>query len=72
MINLSIPVPEGAFSARHLDPEGLPAWEMRLAASIQCYAQGRISQDKGAEIAGLSRTAFIDALSRARVSPPSR
>ena len=68
MINLSIPVPEGAFSALHLDPEGL-AQEMRLAASIQWYAQGRISQDKGAEIAGLSRAAFIDALSRARVSP---
>jgi predicted HTH domain antitoxin len=45
---------------------------MRLAASIKWYAQGRISQDKGAEIAGLSRTAFIDALSRAHVSPPSR
>jgi len=28
-----------------------------------------VSQDKAAEIAGLSRAAFIDALSAARVSP---
>ncbi|WP_295426290.1 UPF0175 family protein [uncultured Thiodictyon sp.] len=68
MINLSVPIPEGAFSALRLDPPGL-AREMRLAAAIQWYAQGRISQDKAAEIAGLTRAAFIDALSQARVSP---
>lgn len=68
MINLSVPMPEGAFSALHLDPDGL-AREMRVAAAIQWYAQGRISQDKAAEIAGLTRAAFIDALSLARVSP---
>ncbi len=68
MINLSVPMPEGAFSALRLDPPGL-AREMRLAAAIQWYAQGRISQDKAAEIAGLNRAAFIDALSQARVSP---
>ncbi len=68
MNNLSVPIPEGALSALRLDPPGL-AREMRLAAAIQWYAQGRISQDKAAEIAGLTRAAFIDALSQARVSP---
>lgn len=68
MINLSVPMPEGAFSALRLDPDEL-AWEMRIAAAIQWYAQGRVSQDKAAEIAGLNRAAFIDALSQARVSP---
>lgn len=68
MLIVSIPVPESAFSALHLAPEGF-AREMRVAAAIQWYAQGRISQDKAAEIAGLSRAAFIDALSVARVSP---
>ena len=40
---------------------------MRLAAAIFCYARGEISQGKGAEIAGLSRREFLEALSRAQV-----
>jgi predicted HTH domain antitoxin len=42
---------------------------MRVAAAIQWYAQARVSQNKAAEIAGLSRSEFIRALSEARVSP---
>ena len=68
MLTVSVPVPESAFSALHLAPEGF-AREMLIAAAIQWYAQARISQDKAAEIAGLGRAAFIDALSTARVSP---
>lgn len=68
MLTIAIPIPETAFSALHLAPEGF-AREMRVAAAIQWYAQGRISQDKAADIAGLSRGAFIDAVSEARVSP---
>lgn len=68
MITLSIPIPEGALSALHLNPHEL-AREMRISAAIQWYAQGRVSQDKAAEIAGLTRSDFIDALSSARVSP---
>lgn len=40
----------------------------RLAAAIQWYSEGLISQGKGAEIAGLTRVEFIDALGRANVS----
>lgn len=68
MLTVSVPVSETALSALHLAPEGF-AREMRIAAAIQWYAQARISQDKAADIAGLSRAAFIDALSAARVSP---
>ncbi|WP_295442342.1 UPF0175 family protein [uncultured Thiodictyon sp.] len=68
MINLCVPMPEGACSVLRLDPSGL-AREMRIAAAIQWYAQGRISQDKAAEIAGLNRAGFIDALSQAGGSP---
>lgn len=68
MTTLSIPLPESAFSALHLDPDAF-AREMRIAAAIQWYVQTRVSQDKAAEIAGLSRAAFIEALSAARVSP---
>jgi Uncharacterised protein family (UPF0175) len=41
---------------------------MRLAAAIFWYDRGLISQGKGAGIAGLTRTEFIDALGRANVS----
>ena len=68
MITLSIPVSEGALSALHMDPHEF-AREMRISAAVQWYAQGRVSQDKAAEIAGLTRSDFIDALSKARVSP---
>jgi len=68
MLNLSIPLPETAFSALHLGPEAF-VQEMRTAAAIQWYTQARISQDKAAEIAGLSRAEFIRALAAAKVSP---
>lgn len=45
------------------------AQELRLAGAIRWYALGLVSQGKGAEIAGLSRAAFIDALSASGVSP---
>jgi predicted HTH domain antitoxin len=44
------------------------AAEMRLAAAIVWYAQGRLSQGRAAELAGVSRSAFIDALSASGVS----
>ena len=40
---------------------------MRIAAAIQWYHQELISQGKAAEIAGLSRADFLDALFRAKV-----
>jgi predicted HTH domain antitoxin len=43
------------------------ACEMRLAAAIQWYSRGSISQSRAAEIAGLDRTGFLRALGRAKV-----
>lgn len=40
MTTLTIPLPESAFSALHLDPDAF-AREMRIAAAIQWYAQTR-------------------------------
>ena len=56
------------FSTLRKSPEEV-AQELRLGAAVRWYALGLVSQGKGAEIAGLSRTEFIDALSASGVSP---
>ena len=61
-------LPEGAFSALRSDPAEL-AKELRLAAAAKWYELGRLSQEKAAELAGLSRYDFIHALARFEVSP---
>lgn len=65
---LSLELPDDAFSALRSSPEEFGR-ELRLAAAIKWYEMERISQGKAAEIAGLSRSAFIEALSRYGVSP---
>jgi len=68
MPTLTIDLPETVFAALHADPDEFSR-QMRVAAAIKWYETGRVSQSKGAEIAGLSRSDFIDALSEAKVSP---
>lgn len=43
--------------------------ELRLAAAVKWYELRRLSQEKAAQVAGLSRSVFIAQLSRYRVSP---
>ncbi|MBV8229728.1 MAG: UPF0175 family protein [Planctomycetaceae bacterium] len=40
---------------------------MRLAAAMLWYTQGRISHERAAQFAGLSRIDFIDALAAAKL-----
>jgi predicted HTH domain antitoxin len=67
-VALKLDMPEGAFSALRKAPEEFTR-EMRLAAAVKWYEMGTISQEKAAEIAGLSRAEFIASLSRFKVSP---
>jgi predicted HTH domain antitoxin len=68
MTTVTVRVPDELFTAVRRTPDAV-ADEMRLALAIRWYAQGLISQGAGASLAGLSRTAFLDALSAAGVSP---
>ncbi len=66
MITITIQFPETVFSALRRNPNEFMQ-EMRIAAAVKWYELGEISQNKAAEIAGLSRSEFINALSRYRV-----
>jgi predicted HTH domain antitoxin len=66
MASLSVDMPEGVFSALHRTPEEF-ARAMRLAAAIRWYSRGEVCPGRGAEIAGLSRRGFLEALHRAEV-----
>jgi predicted HTH domain antitoxin len=67
MTTMTIDLPETAFSALRKSPTEFIK-EMRIEAATQWYSQQRISQEKGAEIAGISRAEFIDELARRRIS----
>ena len=65
---ITIDLPEGAFSALRQSKQEFAA-ELRLAAAVKWYELGKFSQEKAAELAGLSRAEFVTALARFGVSP---
>jgi predicted HTH domain antitoxin len=68
MTKITLQLPETAFSALRKTPDEF-AQEMRIAAAVKWYELEQISQGKAAEIAGLTRSESIQALSRYQVSP---
>jgi len=63
---LNIELPEDVLHLFASTPQAF-ASEMRVAAAIEWYREGRISQGHGALIAGMNRVEFLDALFRAKV-----
>ena len=68
MIQIQLNLPESAFSALRSSPDEF-AQELLIAAVVKWYEVGMVSQSKAAEIAGISRQAFLQALDRFDVSP---
>lgn len=67
MVDLSIQMPDEAFSSRKQPPREFVK-QLRLAAAIHWYTQGEISMEKGATIAGLDRVDFLEALASNQVN----
>ena len=63
MTKITLDLPPDVFSALRRSPEEFGR-DMRLAAAAHWYAQGRISQEKAANVAGLDRVDFLQALAR--------
>ncbi len=68
MIQIQLTLTESAFSALRTSPDEF-AQEILIAAVVKWYEVGLISQSKAAEIASISRQAFLQALDRFAVSP---
>jgi predicted HTH domain antitoxin len=66
MTTISFEFEPSAFGALRLAPNEF-AREMRIAAAVQWYAQGVVSQGKAAELAGLTRADFLGELHRRKV-----
>ena len=68
MVRMTIEVPEGVLASLHKDPTTF-AMELRLVAAIKWYELRAVSQARAAELAGLSRAEFLEALGRYGVTP---
>lgn len=66
MTSVTIQLPDELPSSLHRSPIDLEK-DIKLAAAIDWYRQGLISQGRAAEFAGLPRTAFLDALAARKI-----
>jgi len=66
MCSVTIQLPDELPSSVHRSPQELQK-DIKLAAAIDWYRQGLISQGHAAEIAEISRAAFLDALAARRI-----
>ena len=67
-MKLELEIPDSALSALRKAPREFTAC-FRLMAAAKLYELGELSQERAAELAGLSRQGFIDGISRLGVSP---
>lgn len=65
-MKISLELPESTFATFRQTPSEFME-ELRLAATIKWYELGRLSQAKAAELAGLTRHGFLEALIRYQV-----
>lgn len=67
-MKLELEIPDSALSSLRQAPGELAAC-LRLMAAAKLYENGSMSQERAAELAGLSRQQFVLELSRLGVSP---
>jgi predicted HTH domain antitoxin len=68
MVHMTIDMPEEALATLHTGPEDFVR-QLRLAAAVKWYEMRRVSQERAAKIAGVSRAEFMESLGKFGVSP---
>lgn len=68
MITLQLEVPEETLISLKTDADSF-AEELRLLAAVKLFEMGRLSSGRAAQLAGVSRVAFLMSLGRYRASP---
>jgi predicted HTH domain antitoxin len=68
MVHMTIDMPEEALASLRTDSADF-ARQLRLAAAVKWYEMRRVSQERAAKIAGLSRADFLAVLTQFGVSP---
>jgi predicted HTH domain antitoxin len=66
MTTVTIELPDETFATLKRSPEEVGR-EIRLASAIDWYQRGVVSQGRAAEIAGVPRGEFVDALAARRI-----
>lgn len=66
LITLTIDLPQKVFSDLNSSPEQMEK-DIRLAAAIEWFRRGLLSQGCAAELAGVPRADFIDELARRKI-----
>jgi predicted HTH domain antitoxin len=67
-MKVEMDVPDSALSAMRREPSEV-AGRLRFMAAAKLYEVGELSQERAAELAGLSRPEFVTMLSAIGVSP---
>lgn len=68
MVHMTIDMPEEALAALRTDSEDFVR-QLRVAAAVKWYELRRVTQERAAKIAGLSRTEFLAVLGQFGVTP---
>jgi predicted HTH domain antitoxin len=68
MVHMTIDMPEEVLAALRTDSADFTR-QLRLAAAVKWYELRRVSQERAAKIAGLSRAEFLTVLGEYGVSP---
>lgn len=66
MLTVLVDLPDSVLRSLRRSPSEL-AGELRRAAAVDWYHRGLLSQGRAAEVAGLSRADFVDALAERRI-----
>jgi predicted HTH domain antitoxin len=65
-MTIEVMVPDDVFAILGKSPAEI-ARDLRLAAAVEWYAEGLVSQGRASELAGVSRVEFFDELARRKV-----